>query len=492
MNVSAVDLKAAPNTPGPSNPVTIRRLHIDSLFGQYSYDLPGGDASFDKTVIIYGENGMGKTNVLKILFHLLSPANDRGHRTALGQIKFRRVEVGLSNQIEVCAIREKEKLDGGMRLEVNRVTPESKTLIGLWNWVPKAELQREQTEWRHAIQPAAIQTLMAQWATITTPTKGATALIQALEDSKNPIEGEEVFLKALAENVPPIYFLPADRTFLSDKIERRTSAIEMEMRTHRPEELMAIARGMALDDAISSTSRRLSQLGVRATRQGSTSMHSIYQGLIRRLASRSTGASKTRKRSEGLKALTTQLQGLSNRYELYAKYGLAPNLKVQELVKLLESVRTTERAVAAEILHPYVESLTKQADSFQHAYAITNVLISTINNYLRDKFFEFSLGEGMTVSNKREETLKPKDLSSGEQNLILLLCHIALAHDTGGVFLIDEPEISLNIKWQRKLVDSLVELDMSRSLQFVFASHSMEILAKHRDSVVTLRPSNND
>lgn len=484
MNVSVVDSTAGPNSVGLSNPVTISRLYIDSLFGQYTYNLPDGEASFDKTVIIYGENGTGKTNVLKILFHLLSSADNRGHRTSLGQIKFRRVEVGLSNQIEVCATREKERLVGAMRLEVNRVTSESKTPLGAWNWAPKVDLQREQAE--------SLQTLVERFTT-KAPTLTLNfdpAIMQALEVSKNPLEGEEAFIKALTDNVPPIYFLPADRTFHSDKIQRKSVAADFEMRTRPPDELMAIAREVALDDAISSTSRRLSQLGVRATRQGSTSMHSIYQGLIRRLASRSA-ASKTKKKAGALKSLTTQLERLATRYELYAKYGLAPNLRVQELVKLLESVRSTERAVAAEILHPYVESLTKQADSLQQAYAITDVLLSTINNFLRDKLFAFSLGEGMTVSNKNDEALKPKDLSSGEQNLILLMCHITLAHDTGGVFLIDEPEISLNIKWQRKLVDSLVALDMSRSLQFVFASHSMEILAKHRGCVVTLRESDN-
>jgi energy-coupling factor transporter ATP-binding protein EcfA2 len=493
MNANAIDSTTTPKLAGPSAPVTIKRLHIDSLFGQYTYNLPGGEDSFDETVIIYGENGTGKTNVLKILFHLLSPAHDRGHRTALGQIKFRRVDVTLSNQIEVCAIREKERLDGAIRLEVNRVTSESRTLLGLWNWAPKHEPQTEQVEWRPSIETAQFQTFMAQWAKTSVSASATTALIQALEESKNPVEGEAIFLKALAENVPPVYFLPADRTFLSDKIERRNSGyIDHEMRTRRPEELMAIAREMALDDAISSTSRRLSQLGVRATRQGSTSMHSIYQGLIRRLASRSSAASKTKKKAGALKTLTAQLERLSTRYELYAEYGLAPNLRVQELVKLLEAVRPAERAVAAEVLHPYVESLTKQADSLQQAYGITDVLLRTINDFLRDKLFAFSLGEGMTVSNKNDEALKPKDLSSGEQNLILLMCHITLAHDTGAVFLIDEPEISLNIKWQRKLVDSLVNLDMSKSLQFVFASHSMEILAKHRESVVTLRTPEND
>jgi ABC-type glutathione transport system ATPase component len=53
--------------------------------------------------------------------------------------------------------------------------------------------------------------------------------------------------------------------------------------------------------------------------------------------------------------------------------------------------------------------------------------------------------------------------------------------------MIDEPEISLNIKWQRQLVQSLLEITNDASIQFILASHSIELLAQHRDCVVNLK-----
>jgi predicted ATP-dependent endonuclease of OLD family len=52
--------------------------------------------------------------------------------------------------------------------------------------------------------------------------------------------------------------------------------------------------------------------------------------------------------------------------------------------------------------------------------------------------------------------------------------------------MIDEPEISLNIKWQRNLIKALVDITDGESTQFIFASHSMEILSVHLDKVIRL------
>ena len=121
----------------------------------------------------------------------------------------------------------------------------------------------------------------------------------------------------------------------------------------------------------------------------------------------------------------------------------------QSLVDFLENVRPNERSVALEILRPYVESLNELARDLDAAYGIIDTFVTTVNGFLYDKTLEFAVVEGMVVRNRLNEVLQPKDLSSGEQQFLLLFCHIALAHTEGGIFIIDEPEISLNIKWQR-------------------------------------------
>lgn len=470
----------------------IIRVKIDSLFGLYTYDIPSPTTTMGRTPILYGENGLGKTTILRILFHLLSPAGNRGHRTALGKIKFRSIEVYLSNKIVVTAIRSSESLDGGMRLEVSRRSKTAKSLLGAWDWIQEDDPNREASQrWFANVDPATIRLLSRK-----TPSKERTRAMQAalfeyIEKESNPLVSEEAFLQALRENVPPIYFLTADRTLSSDRVGREAFMVpDIDARGMRPDAMVTKGRERAIDEAISLASRRLSQLGVRATRQGSRSMHSIYQDLIKRLASRSNSKSRSAPQSS-IEDLTERLLDLSTRYDMYAKYGLTPQLHGEELVKLLSNVRSTDLMVAGEVLRPYVESLTEQANSFAQAYSVIDTLISTINEFLYDKSLEFSVGEGMTVRNRIGTELKPRDLSSGEQQLLLLFCHITIAHDSGGIFIIDEPEISLNIKWQRRLIDALWRLDPAENLQFLLASHSMELLTRHNESVVVLQESVN-
>lgn len=468
-------------------PVTISRVHINGLFGLYTYDLPGSDLSFDRLTILYGENGLGKTNILRTLFHLLSPAGDRGHRTALAKTKFRRAEVTLSNHVLVSATRTGDLIAGSMRLEVAKQVGNKRELLGAWDWFPKGDPARDVAQrWLLHADPAAVRIINTKGSQEKKQRAIQTVLYDYLERGSNPLESEEAFLRALRENVPPVYFLTADRVLSADQVARDSTPMpQIEPGGLRPEALLTMGRERALNDAILLASRMFSRLSVRAARAGSTSMHSIYQGLIRRLASRATG--RASRAPQTIADLTQRLNKLSTTYDLFSAYGLAPKIQAGPLIEGLANVRPTERSVAAEVLRPYVESLTEQAKNLSSAYTVIDTFIGTVNDFLYDKRAEFSVGEGISVKNRLGDSLEPKDLSSGEQQLFLLFCQITLAHDSGGIFIVDEPEISLNVKWQRRLLDSLMRLDPSANLQFILASHSMEILAKHRECVVPLR-----
>lgn len=474
-------------TPPPS---TIRQIRLRNLFGQYDYNIPSLDQGLGKLAIFYGENGLGKTNVLKIIFHLLSPASDRGHRTAVGKVKFQSVDVELSNGITVSAVRPDGKLSGAFRAEVNQGGPNGRKLLGAWDWAPEGDAREPHSRFLPSLSPDMYRLLAEQKPTAKERSRVVQAMMfEYLQKGASPLEGEEAFLSALSKNVPPLFYLSADRIFSADKVERDASPyVDAELRSAtgiRTEVLLTKGRERALHDAINSASRQLSRLAVRRSRQGSTSMHGIYQGLIRRLASRA--ATSEVKRSRTIPSLKHDLEMLSAEYEQFAQYGLTPKLAFSSLVGQLDKVRKQERSMASEVLTPYVESLTGQADTLRPAYAVIHGFISTINQFLYDKAATFNLGDGMIVKNSAGEALHPRDLSSGEQQLLLLFCNIVMVYESGGVFIVDEPEISLNIKWQRKLIDALLRLDRDGTLQFVLASHSMEVITTHRESVIALK-----
>jgi predicted ATP-dependent endonuclease of OLD family len=77
-------------------------------------------------------------------------------------------------------------------------------------------------------------------------------------------------------------------------------------------------------------------------------------------------------------------------------------------------------------------------------------------------------------------------LSSGEKHLLFLLCNTLVAREKASILIIDEPEISLNIKWLRRLIQALLDCVAGANVQLVFASHSIELLAQHKSHVVRL------
>jgi predicted ATP-binding protein involved in virulence len=70
------------------------------------------------------------------------------------------------------------------------------------------------------------------------------------------------------------------------------------------------------------------------------------------------------------------------------------------------------------------------------------------------------------------------ELSSGEKQIIIMIAHLIFSEDSssGGIFIIDEPELSLHIAWQEIFVDSIQEA--SPGTQFILATHSPSIIAK--------------
>lgn len=77
-------------------------------------------------------------------------------------------------------------------------------------------------------------------------------------------------------------------------------------------------------------------------------------------------------------------------------------------------------------------------------------------------------------------------LSSGERQLLVMLAHLSLNPNLvgSGVFIVDEPELSLHIDWQEKFVDAIREANPK--VQLILATHSPAIILDRDDACRTL------
>ena len=77
------------------------------------------------------------------------------------------------------------------------------------------------------------------------------------------------------------------------------------------------------------------------------------------------------------------------------------------------------------------------------------------------------------IINSKGTLLSTNELSSGEKQVLLILLRVFLLDEKESVVLIDEPETSLDISWQYKLIDLLVK--MNPNAQFFITTHSPSI-----------------
>ena len=72
------------------------------------------------------------------------------------------------------------------------------------------------------------------------------------------------------------------------------------------------------------------------------------------------------------------------------------------------------------------------------------------------------------------EVLVPYQLSSGEKQMLAILLTVLVEDDQPYVLFMDEPEVSLHIEWQKRLIDLCLELNPN--VQIILTTHSPAVV----------------
>ena len=68
----------------------------------------------------------------------------------------------------------------------------------------------------------------------------------------------------------------------------------------------------------------------------------------------------------------------------------------------------------------------------------------------------------------------PYQLSSGEKQMLAILLTVLVEDQLPYVLFMDEPEVSLHIEWQKRLIDLVVE--MNPNVQIILTTHSPAVI----------------
>jgi predicted ATP-dependent endonuclease of OLD family len=122
-------------------------------------------------------------------------------------------------------------------------------------------------------------------------------------------------------------------------------------------------------------------------------------------------------------------------------------------------------------------------------YATIENYKSVINAFLEDSRKSIVIDvRGLRVSLPGSSEIDIGALSSGEQQLVVLLTHLFFNESIrrSNVLIIDEPEVSLHLRWQERFISAL--LSSVDDTQIILATHSPSIILDRTDKAIQLMP----
>ena len=151
--------------------------------------------------------------------------------------------------------------------------------------------------------------------------------------------------------------------------------------------------------------------------------------------------------------------------------------KVSELIKIKNIVKSAEEIDRTK------ERVNQPISKFISA---VNKFINTESN---KKEICIDEGGGVYLKTPHATHIDLYQLSSGEKQIVTFFAYLLFGlQDTNqSLFIVDEPEVSLHLQWQRQFVDTLLELNPE--IQLIFATHAPEIIGRHRDKAFKLIPN---
>lgn len=142
-----------------------------------------------------------------------------------------------------------------------------------------------------------------------------------------------------------------------------------------------------------------------------------------------------------------------------------------------------------------IKKLVKIAEKTEQrkdeAYKPIETYLKTINEFIYNeidckRLYINQNGEVYFTTGNNDNNIRITSLSSGEKQLVVFFASLVfeIQNDSTGIFIVDEPELSLHMSWQSIFVEKA--LSINKNVQLIFATHSPEIIGKYRDKMFKL------
>jgi predicted ATP-binding protein involved in virulence len=468
----------------------ILRLSATDVHGYLPIDV----SFFEDLTFITGLNGSGKTTALRLLMALLTP-----NLPELASIQFSKATVWLKDGDKDISIFA-ESIPDGMLIKTSNV--ETALILTLSEIESIKQVKRhEETRGGAARDSHQLHPVISEISRISTPM--FLGLDRRFSSPGSSIEdGEEARRREfMARRFWPEEPSQRGSTPIASLIEVNYLVVsKMQDIRAKQEELDDHLRGEFFKKAFE---YKPGNLGTKPIALPSKSDLALYQSQLARIAEAVEEVKipipEIRDNLDTFFERMSATIGLLDQKNTYTKRPSKDSKPSAEKVRTQPSI--SEIHLEWIINRPQVDRILEHLRLLNEFIEKRNELRAPITRFqsLVNEFLEQTgkkmivnpTGQLMVSANHRNEEYPISALSSGERQLLIMLAHLSLSPSlTGsGVFIVDEPELSLHIDWQEKFVDAI--RSANPNVQLILATHSPAIILDRDEACKTLNEAKN-
>lgn len=418
----------------------IKRLKIKRLFGRFDYDVVLNE---NILTIITGPNGFGKSTLLKII-----EAFNKFNIEYFDTIKFVQIDIYLDNE-KTFSIT--PYIDG---IKINGQEFEIKSKNRNLNYKNKVRFYNGHLETKYTFQEAFMRNFIEyteenddtcfdevnKWLEIAKRIK--------FSKSKQKQKLYDVIMQ-IKDAMTKIYFIKEQRLIREDTTNDKPRVVNV---------IEDIPN--KLKNLMSDLSENYSQIANQLDNTYPTRLFDTEMGIDQN-------------------AYKYKMDEMSKKFEKLKEYDIS-DMKVFSNVLFKE-----EHSKALKV---YFDDFDKKYEVYEKYILMCDLYTQIVNDRLSFKKVKISKEKGLSVYEIDNETelVDLNRLSSGEKQVIVLFFELIFDTPNDILLLIDEPEISLHISWQKTFINDLLKIAIYKKFKIIIATHSPQIISNHWDNQIDL------
>jgi predicted ATPase len=445
-------------------PIRIAEVSVKGLFGHLNHVLRLREE--DRVSIIYGPNGVGKTIVLRLINALFNQSVRN-----LARLPFEQLTVAFDNKTSLSVVRKQSTSrpsDRGYTLNVR--------------YKAGSSAPREFT-----IEPSTIRPSPAYVSMIDDYVSGLSRI--APETWLEARTGETLDLEDVLERygdlLPRVQGDPASATppwFQEIRQSISVGFIDTERLTRAPlQPTNADLRRRATARLSPERTVLLYAADLKQRIQQTLSEYgTLSQSLDRTFPTRVVEAPPSS--DLDMDVLRSDLSDVEEkRAQLVLAGLLAPEQGALGL-PLLDNLDDSRRGVLAV----YAQDAKEKLGVFDNLLRRIDTFKRIANSRFLHKTINVST-DGLSVVSSTGSKLELEMLSSGEQHELVILYELLFRVQDSSLILIDEPELSFHIAWQREFLNDLEDVANISNFRVLLATHSPQIIGESWGNTIELR-----